>query len=764
MRIRLAPADHFYLRLPMKDVKVTYVSVILPLKYRGGATYTVPDHLSDSVVEGSRVGVDFAGKEYSAVVESISVISQPVALSGSQKTLSGSCETISSGSETLSSCREIPSNCTENSSESAAHDSSGREILYKDILRVEPYPPISQYEIGLWREVADYYLCSIGEVYKAAYPVLAIRQEQVKSRKTAASFYEKIGNGAGDARLPELSLKQQEVLDNIKTLFASPQKRKPVLLHGVTGSGKTEVYVHLAAEELRQGRSVLYMAPEIAITRQLQIRLKSVFGERLLLYHSKQTAGEKKRIHKILSGEYRREYEKECGQFEGSDAAIVLGTRSALFLPYNRLGLVIVDEEHDSSYKQTEPAPRYQARDVAVMLANIHAANVLLGSATPSFESLYNCAIGRFAKVELFEKYYGARESYVGIIDTIWARKSGQMRGNFSQKLLNTIKKRVEEGKQVLVFKNRRSYAPVVECTECGEIVKCPHCNVNLSYHRYNSTLRCHYCDYTVRFSPVCSRCGLDSLRCKGAGTERLEEELKELLPEIRIARFDADVASSKRAEEAVIKAFAAGEIDVLVGTQMISKGFDFKNLKLVAVIDADSLLSMQDFRADERALQMFSQLLGRAGRREEAGELLIQTNSKNHPVIGSLIGNLHKSGTLPSAERQEDNILDILMEQRREFGFAPFVRMVKIIVKHSSKEKLDLICSRVAGVLGEVGALEVTGPFVPQTDRVRGEWLMAFYVKFARDRRLKENKQRLLEQILALKCGNSVIIDVDPL
>ena len=673
-----------------------YISVILPLKYRGEATYVVPNGMAQNVVVGSRVKVDFAGKLYSAVVKSIS----------------------------------------------RSNGISG--IVYKDIIAVEPLEPVGGEEMALWQQVADYYLCSVGEVFKAAYPALSIKQEQVKSRKSAASFFESIAQEGFGYESPHLSPKQAEALESIKKHFSASKGNnsdiapKPVLLHGVTGSGKTEIYITLAIEQLKQGRSVLYMAPEIAITKQLQMRLKKLFGGRLLVYHSKQSAVEKKLIREILSR-----------SDEAGEPVVVLGTRSALFLPYRNLGLVVVDEEHDSSYKQTEPAPRYQARDVAIMLANIHKANILLGSATPSFESEYNSLIGRFAKVLLLEKYYGAAVPQVEIIDTIWARKSGQMRGNFSQKLINAIKKRVGEGKQVLIFKNRRSYSPVVECTECGTVAKCPHCNVNLSYHKYNSTLRCHYCDYTTSFSGICKQCGLDTLKYKGAGTERLEEELKELLPDLRIARFDADIASSKKAEEAVIKEFSEGNIDLLIGTQMISKGFDFKNLKLVAIIDADSLLAMQDFRADEKALQTFSQLMGRTGRRDEPGELLIQTNNKEHPVLQSLLSS---------------SIVDRLMTQRHEFGFAPFVRMVKIIVKHSDSQKLDLLCGRVEGALENVGALEVTGPFVPQIDKIRGEWLKAFYVKFARNKELQNNKQRMLEQILALKCGNAVIIDVDPL
>ncbi len=691
-----------------------YISVILPLKYRGEATYVVPEELAGNVVVGSRVKVDFAGKVYCAVVKGISGV------------------------------KDISAKENDDASEAGILAAEADGIVYKDIISVEPFEPVCVEEMALWQQVADYYLCSVGEVFKAAYPASSIRQEQVKSRKSADSFFEALSKEGYGCEPPQLSPKQAEALESIKKHFSansgnnSDVAKKPVLLHGVTGSGKTEIYITLAIEQLKQGRSVLYMAPEIAITKQLQMRLKKLFGSRLLVYHSKQTAVEKKLIRQILG--------RSAG---AAEPVVVLGTRSALFLPYRNLGLVVVDEEHDSSYKQSEPAPRYQARDVAIMLANIHRANILLGSATPSFESEYNCLIGRFSKVTLLEKYYGAAIPKVEIIDTIWARKSGQMRGNFSQKLLNVIKKRVGEGKQVLIFKNRRSYSPVVECTECGNVAKCPHCNVNLSYHKYNSTLRCHYCDYTTSFSGICKQCGLDALKYKGAGTERLEEELKELLPDLRIARFDADIASDKRAEEAVIKEFSEGNIDLLIGTQMISKGFDFKNLKLVAVIDADSLLAMQDFRADEKALQTFSQLMGRAGRRDEPGELLIQTNHKAHPVLQSLLSS---------------GIVDMLMAQRHDFGFAPFVRMVKIIVKHADDKKLDILCNRVAAVLGNVGALEITGPFVPQTDKVRGEWLKAFYVKFARNRELQSNKHRMLEQILSLKCGNAVIIDVDPL
>lgn len=707
-----------------------YAQVILPLKYKGGITYVVPEQMAALVDVGSRVKVDFAGRIYTAVVESL------IREAGAVESL------YNLGLE--------------------------KGIVYKEIIEVENLRRVSEFSIKLWHEIADYYLCTVGEVYKAAYSGMVQRQEQVKMRKRPSAFFESVMEFAFN--LPQLSQAQQHAFDEICGHFEAT--RRPVLLHGITGSGKTEIYINLASRQLAKGKNVLYMVPEIALSKQLQERLRKVFGERLLVYHSKQTTAEKGRIYKIVSGEFKDEYlrgvessgnekNERAVPFDveaPNDAVVVLGTRSSLFLPFKNLGLVVVDEEHDSSYKQSEPTPRYHARDAAIMLSGIYGADTLLGSATPSFEAEYNCRIGRFSKVSLFTKYYGAQPPEVEIIDTIWARRSGQMRGSFSQKLINTVRKTLQNGEQVLVFKNRRSYSPVVECVECGSIPKCPCCNVYLSYHKYNNTLRCHYCDYTVKFNGICTKCGLDTLKYKGAGTEKIEEELKALFPEYSIARFDADIAESKREEEAVIKAFSKKEIDILVGTQMVSKGFDFEHLGLVAVLDADSILGIQDFRADERALQMFSQLMGRTGRREKRGKLLVQTNQKEHPVILEL-----KNGTAGVAT-ESITLIKSLLEERREFAFAPYVRMVKIVAKHKDKEKLELLSASIQAKLASVPCKEFTGPFVPAIDKVRGEWLKCFYVKFSRDSRLVENKQKLLSAMADLKAHNSIVLDVDPL
>lgn len=711
-----------------------YASVILPVKYGGEISYILPKIFQAEV--GSRVKVDLAGKIYSGVISKI----------------------LPQG--------DVPT-----------FTPDGKEIQYKSILALEELPKVLPSEIKLWERVAQYYMCSIGEVFKAAYPQLQVKQESVKPRKTVEHFLQEVEKESSSATsTPQLSGIQQEAFNRIKESH-SAAPGKPVLLRGVTGSGKTEIYITLALEMLQQGKNVLYMVPEIAISKQLQSRLKKVFGERLLTFHSKQTAAEKARIHRIL------QHNAGCtGMSEGTaeattaaqpattanqttaainSATIILGTRSSLFLPFTNLGLVIVDEEHDSSYKQTEPAPRYQAKDTAIMLAQLHGANVLLGSATPSYESEYNCISGKFTLVELTEKYYGAITPQVEIIDTIYARKTRQMVGSFSQKLINEIRRTVEEGYQVLIFRNRRSYSPVVECQECGSIPKCPHCNVHLSYHKYNHTLRCHYCEYIAHFTGVCSNCGTATFNYKGAGTEKLEEELAALFPNVAIARYDADIAKSKKTEEQTIKDFAEGKTSILVGTQMISKGFDFERLKLVAVLQAETILGIQDFRADEKATQLFSQLMGRTGRRGVQGKLIIQASQKDHPVLAKLhTHNLPDKNTLPPLTAQ-------LLRERQEFQFAPFVRMVKVIVKHKDAGKLDELCREIQVKLSgrkNMEYKELAGPFTPAIDRVRGEFIKCFYIKFARNSRLAENKFALQECIKEIKGNQAIILDVDPL
>lgn len=623
----------------------------------------------------------------------------------------------------------------------------------RDITLVLDIPPVPETQMSFWETIAEYYLCTVGEVMKAALPNMIrfadLEHAQEDSRNTFSEYCESL-----KCRRPELSEPQKEAYTGILASFRDGRR---VLLEGVTGSGKTEIYISLAIDTMLSGKSVLMLEPEISLSKQLNARLKSVFGDRLLLYNSKVTPARKARVQETLS--------REQGPF------FVLGTRSALLLPFRELGLIVVDEEHDNSYKQEDPAPRYNARDAAIMLSAIGGVNLLLGSATPSYESLYNVKLGKLSLVNLKEKYYGTSgngadpgtgtcknsskaDSEITLIDTLYARRTHQMKGSFSQQLINKIRKVTDDGQQVLVLKNRRSYAPMVECSECGEPAVCPHCNVMLSYHKSDNTLRCHYCEYSRPFEKKCRKCGSESMVPKGTGTEKIEEELEQLFPELSIGRFDADITKSKREEEKILSAFDSGEIKILTGTQMITKGFDFKGLKLVAVLGAEQILGLQDFRADEKAFQMFYQLLGRAGRRGQGGELVIQTTWKDHPVL-SRLKEVCNNNMITAQEE---------MSQRRDFLFPPYSRLVKIIARGFTEESAEALAQEIRDVLDRIPSLELTGPFNPQIDRLRGVHLKCFYIKFARNKDLASNKRRLYESLRGYVDKGRLIIDVDPL
>ena len=615
--------------------KANYISVILPLKLEWEPCYSLPEGISQVEI-GDRVKVVFANKEYSGVISATGI---------SPETDPGKIKPI-------------------------LH-------VEKEMDRVLPQ------EIELWRNVAQYYLCSTGEVYKAAYPSGKINMEEAraaarskvrerrerliesiegkigklkarltkkeeqhaKARKDSskATYASEIDKIKEDIRLAEEALAatlgtalshdtktveqeqkglelteaQQKAYDGIRKGFINGM---PVLLHGVTGSGKTEIYTKLAREAMASGRNVLYLVPEIALSRQLEDRLYRYFGERLIVFHSGESAASRRNAAEVI-----RQSSKT------GEGYIVLGTRSSLFLPHNGLGLIIVDEEHDNSYKQDSPAPRYNGRDTALMLHRIHGCDIILGSATPSLEEVYNCQTGKHALVELNERFHGSENADIEIIDTKAERRKRGMNGNFSRKLIDHINSTLEDGGQVMILRSRRSWAPVMQCDSCGEIVRCPHCNVSLSYHK-DGRMRCHYCGYSEPYKGSCRKCN-GSLINLGAGTQKIEEEAAALFPHARIARLDSDTAQNKAYEAKTIKGFSNGEIDILIGTQIVAKGFDFSNLSLVAVIAADGLLGMQDFRADEKALQLLEQFRGRCGRRERKGMFVIQTSQPEHPV-----------------------------------------------------------------------------------------------------------------------------------
>ena len=666
------------------------MDVIIPLKFRDSVTYSLPESLEGSIVPGSIVKVTVVGRSYTAVVLRV---------------------------------KDVP-----------GFDPS-KIIPLREVVN---FPPVTQANMDFLRQVASYYMCSLGEAFRFAAPstVKALKRDRAKE----ADAEEAAGNGSGGQEpagtaLPVLSEEQAKAADSIRNLFSSG---KNVLLHGVTGSGKTEIYITLADECLRKGRSVLYLVPEVALSRQIQKRLEEHFPGRLLVYHSRQTAAHKREV-----------YERVASCTECSEPYVILGLRSALFLPYRNLGLIIVDEEHDTSYKQTDQAPRYHGRDTALMLGRIMHCPVLLGSATPSFESLFNVQVGRLGLVSLTHRYFGGEDSSVVLVDMRKERRKNAVKGPFSLILLKAMAARLERHEQVLIFRSRRAYASAVECGECGAVLRCPRCNIPLSYHKFNHSLSCHYCNYSTPFPAVCPECGKDALRMLGDGTEKIEEALQELFPEARIGRFDADTAKDKREEARILKQFAEGKIDMLVGTQMITKGFDFSRLTLTAVLKAEAVTSVFDFRADERALQLLRQLMGRAGRRSSSGEMIVQTFRAEHPVFNML---LHPGG--------ED--IRGLMEERREFGYPPFTRIIRISVKSKEKERSECLARDVSATLNRSGFQDVSGPAAPPQNRTAGEYILQLLVKIDRSHSWEQAKNRLYRELRRIP-STELTIDVDP-
>lgn len=614
------------------------------------------------------------------------------------------------------------------------------DIPQEKILRAVPaedIPAVEPWELEYWRTLAEYYMCTTGEVFKCACG--ASIHNSGPGKQPARRKKKQTPPEISERKLCVLSEAQEAAAAEVRNALA---KKKNALLCGVTGSGKTEIYIHLADEQLKAGRDVLYLVPEIAVSRQLEERLESVFGSSLVVFHSQRTAAQRRNAAELIRS-------KERGP------VILLGTRSAIFLPLRNPGLFIVDEEHDRSYKQDDPAPRYNGRDAAIMLGAQRKVPVLLGSATPSFESLYNVSLGKYIRVDLPVRYHEAPDPEVEIIDTVRERRLRNMQGSFSRKLLKEMAAVARKGGQTLVFRSRRAYAPMVQCAECGAPALCPNCSVSLTYHKFNSTLACHYCGYIETFTTRCRACGEPALEERGAGTEKLEEELREAFPDLRVERFDADTAQTRAQQEKLISEFASGEINIMVGTQMITKGFDFARLSLVAVVSADGIFSVQDFRSDERALQLITQLTGRSGRRDSRGKIVIQTSQPDHPVLKGFV-----AGDSAGASK--------LLDERRDFGFPPFVRMISITVRDKREGRLWNVCRRISELAKECGIDNMAGPMPAAVELVGGFHISEFSIRLARDSRLRGKKRALSEGIELIERDfnglTDIKIDVDPL
>lgn len=541
-------------------------------------------------------------------------------------------------------------------------------------------------------------------------------------------------------RIQPLSPAQQATEDSISRQF---NEKNVVLLHGVTSSGKTEIYIHLIKKAIDEGKQVLYLLPEIALTVQMTRRLQNVFGSRLGIYHSKYSDAERVEIWKK--------------QLSSEPYDVILGARSAVFLPFTRLGLIIVDEEHETSFKQQDPAPRYHARSTAIMLARMYeGAKVLLGTATPSMESYHNACTGKYGYVQLTTRYKDVAMPEIRVVDTkdLYHRK--MMRGAFSPNLLEAMRTALRNKKQVLLFQNRRGFAPIVECKVCGWVPKCKNCDVSLTYHRSMNLLTCHYCGYTYPVPKQCPNCESTELLGRGYGTEKIEDRVRELFPEARIARMDLDTTRSAGAYGRIIDDFSCGRTDILIGTQMITKGLDFSGVTVVGILNADTMLNYPDFRAYEQAFQMLSQVSGRAGRRDERGLVILQTKSADLPVIQQVV-----AGDFQTFARD-------LLEERSMFRYPPFYHLVYVYLRHRNEQLVDSAAIEMASHLRQAFADRVLGPDKPAVARVKTESIRKIVIKLEQGINLPLARQCMAEartQLLQDKryAAMTVFFDVDP-
>ncbi len=681
-------------------------------------------------------------------------------------------------------------------------------IRLRDILCVlDETPVVTRDQLFLWRWIADYYLCTLGEVLAAALPAgiiddnytartatylslhpsvdiehtrLLLRRApkqwhvlETYRRLSAASpkiekriLIEESGESTAVVRalverqiLDEseqnvsriapytgivepahpLSPAQQKAADEIRRVW---QSHEVCLLHGVTSSGKTEVYIRLIQEQLEKGRNVLYLVPEIALTTQLTDRLRLVFGGSLMVYHSRFSDAERVEIYHAVR--------------QSKKPYLVIGARSAVFLPLQNLGLVIVDEEHESSYKQAEPAPRYHARSAAIILAHAVGAKVLLGSATPSVDSYYNTTIGKYGLVSLSERYAGLQLPKITLIDLKRQYHRKEMYGHFSDPLVDRIREELSRHKQIILFQNRRGYAPMLQCAACGKPPRCVNCDVPLTYHKQTSRLVCHYCGYSIPIPQRCPTCG-GEMRIRGFGTERLEDEVATLFPEAKVLRMDLDTTRNKTAYQDIINAFSRHEVDILIGTQMVSKGLHFDDVSLVAVLNADQLLNQPDFRSYERAYQMLEQVAGRAGRKGRQGEVMIQTFEPDNPVLGYVL------------HHDYQGLFDSQSAERKMFHYPPFQRLITLILRHRDLQRLEIAATTLQARLQQVFGTRAGGVVIPSVARVQNQYIREIRLRIETTANIARAKSLLMEQIrytLTIPdCkGTTILPDVDPM
>ena len=745
-----------------------FVDVILPVPLDGFFTYSVPSSAEEQVEAGKRVLVPFGrNKTYVGIIASI-------------------------------------------------HNQQPEGYQTKDILQVlDSNPILLDSQFRLWQWIADYYMSPIGEVYKAALPAglkaedgyrpktetcirltPQFRNEQalhialdmllrapkqqkafidylslspfdspqqitrdellnqghslltvsaLVKRGLLETYEQEVGrlNHGGEPhleRIQPLSEVQQNAYNQIQFSFL---KKNVTLLHGVTSSGKTEIYIHLIRQALEQKQQVLYLLPEIALTVQMMERLLRVFGNRLGIYHSKYSDAERVEM-----------WQK---QLSGHPYDIILGARSAVFLPFQKLGLVIIDEEHETSYKQQDPMPRYHARSAAIMLAQMQQAKVLLGTATPSLETYYNAKTGKYGLVELMQRYKGIELPEIQVVDIKDLQHRKMMNGPFSPLLLQKVREALQRGEQAILFQNRRGYAPMIECKQCGWVPHCQHCDVSLTLHRNLNQLTCHYCGNTYQVPTECPNCGCTQLQTRGYGTEKIEAEVHDIFPEARIARMDLDTTRSRQAYERIINDFSAGRTNLLIGTQMISKGLDFDKVSVVGILNADTMLNYPDFRAYEHAFMMMAQVSGRAGRKGKRGLVILQTKSPDLPLIGQVVRNDYTA------------FYRSLIAERQQFRYPPYYRLVYVYLKHRQEPIVEAAGMELGARLRQWFSGRVLGPDKPGISKVKSLSIRKIVLKFETGINMVDVRRYLAlaqQQMLQDKHYSTLQIyyDVDPL